>query len=93
MGKYHDHCSCIAVASFDDEGLEGHDAKVDEWRSMWDAASDSLPDKATRDAWEKMSQAEQAAYQRTDHPTWDPYANYRTHMLMARMRDMYGIDS
>lgn len=92
MGRYHDDCRCKAVASFDDEGLEGYQDSADAYYGQWKAASDSLPDKVTREAWKAMGKAEQAKWTRQDHPTWNGYANYRTHMLLARLREQQGLD-
>lgn len=92
MGKYHDDCRCVAVASFDDEGLEGHQEDADRMYEQWKAASDSLPDKETRAAWNAMSESEKAQWTRHDNPTWNGYANYRTHAILSRTRDMWGLE-
>ena len=92
LHSYHDSCSCVAVASFDDDGLEGYQGTVDGYYDMWRAASESLPDSATRESWNELTAAEQAKYRRPGHPTWNPYANYRTHQLLGQMRSLYGIE-
>lgn len=93
MGSYHDGCSCVAVASFDDEGLEGYQETADRYFDMWAAASESLPDPETRESWAGLGASEQLAYTRPNHPTWNPYQNYRMRQVLSRMRSMNGIKS
>lgn len=90
--RYHDDCSCVAVASFDDEGLEGYQDTADDYYDMWRNATEAVPNDETWDAWKAMSKSEQAKWTRPDHPTWDGYANFRTHTLLSQMRNMYGIE-
>lgn len=92
LHSYHDSCSCVAVASFDEDGLEGYQDTVDGYYDMWRTASESLPDSATRESWNELTAGEQEKYRRPDHPTWNPYANYRTHQVLSQMRSLYGIE-